>query len=282
MIRIVSDSSALYSKKDGQAKGVTIAPLIVTINGKTYREYEDINTEEFINIINEGHIPVSSQPAIGEVLNIYDENIEDEIINISMADGLSGTYNSACVAKDMATNPDRIEVINSETLCGPQNYLVDLAVELVKLGKTKNEIVSEIKKAMEETKSFLIPHDFDYLVRGGRLSSLAGKVGGLIKLVPVMTLSEDCTRLVKFTTKRTFNKAVEKICEELINAGVDSNYNIYISHACTESLANEAKNIIMKKIENANIEINMLGPVFTAQGGPGCVAIQSIKKSSIL
>ena len=76
MIRIVSDSSALYSKKDGQAKGVTIAPLIVTINGKTYREYEDINTEEFINIINEGHIPVSSQPAIGEVLNIYDENIE--------------------------------------------------------------------------------------------------------------------------------------------------------------------------------------------------------------
>ena len=79
MIRIVSDSSALYSKKDGQAKGVTIAPLIVTINGKTYREYEDISTEEFINIINEGHIPVSSQPAIGEVLNIYDENIEDEI-----------------------------------------------------------------------------------------------------------------------------------------------------------------------------------------------------------
>ena len=102
MIRIVSDSSALYSKKDGQAKEVTIAPLIVTINGKTYREYEDINTEEFIDIINEGHIPVSSQPAIGEVLNVYNENEDCEIINISMADGLSGTYNSACVAKEMS------------------------------------------------------------------------------------------------------------------------------------------------------------------------------------
>ena len=64
-------------------------------------------------------------------------------------------------------------------------------MELVKLGKTKNEIVSEIKKAMEETKSFLIPHDFDYLVRGGRLSPIVGKIGSVIKLVPVMTLAED-------------------------------------------------------------------------------------------
>ena len=282
MIRIVSDSSALYSKKDGQAKGVTIAPLIVTINGKTYSEYEDINTEEFINIINEGHIPVSSQPAIGEVLNIYDENIEDEIINISMADGLSGTYNSACVAKDMATNADRIEVINSETLCGPQNYLVDLAVELVKLGKTKNEIVSEIKKAMEETKSFLIPHDFDYLVRGGRLSPIVGKIGSVIKLVPVMTLAEDKKSLVKFTTKRTLKKAIQKISEEMINNNVDSNYKIYISHACNEELAKDTKNIILEYIENADIEIKMLGPVFTTQGGPSCISVQYIKKHDAL
>lgn len=137
MIKIVSDSSALYSKEDGQVKGISILPLIVTINGSTYNEYEDIKTKEFIDIINEGHIPVSSQPAIGEVLNVYNENEDCEIINISMADGLSGTYNSACVAKEMAENSKRIEVINSGTLCGPQKYLVDLAVKLVELGKIK-------------------------------------------------------------------------------------------------------------------------------------------------
>ena len=67
-----------------------------------------------------------------------------------MADGLSGTYNSACVAKEMAENSKRIEVINSGTLCGPQKYLVDLAVKLVELGKNKDEIVNEINKAKEE------------------------------------------------------------------------------------------------------------------------------------
>ena len=122
MIRIVSDSSSLYSKKDGQAKGIEIAPLSVTINNNTYKVYEDIQTEEFIDIINEGHIPSSSQPSIGEVLEIYSKYPQDEIINISMADGLSGTYNSACMARNMDENPERIHVINSQTLCGPQRY----------------------------------------------------------------------------------------------------------------------------------------------------------------
>ena len=282
MIKIVSDSSALYSKEDGQVKGISILPLIVTINGSTYNEYEDIKTKEFIDIINEGHIPVSSQPAIGEVLNVYNENEDCEIINISMADGLSGTYNSACVAKEMAENSKRIEVINSGTLCGPKKYLVDLAVKLVELGKNKDEIVNEINKAKEETKSFLIPNDFDYLVRGGRLSSIVGKIGSVIKLVPVMTLSEDKKSLVKFTTKRTFKRALQKISEDMINKGINSNYKIYISHACNEELAKSAENIILENIENADIEINLLGPVFTTQGGPGCISIQYIRKHEVL
>ena len=282
MIKIVSDSSALYSKEEGQVKGISILPLIVTINGSTYNEYEDIKTKEFIDIINEGHIPVSSQPAIGEVLNVYNENEDCEIINISMADGLSGTYNSACVAKEMAENSKRIEVINSGTLCGPQKSLVDLAVKLVELGKNKDEIVNEINKAKEETKSFLIPNDFDYLVRGGRLSSILGKIGSVIKLVPVMTLSEDKKSLVKFTTKRTFKRALQKISEDMINKGINSNYKIYISHACNEELAKSAENIILENIENADIETNLLGPVFTTQGGPGCISIQYIRKHEVL
>lgn len=278
MIRIVSDSSSLYSKNSGQEKGVEIAPLAVTINGKTYKEYEEIHTEEFINIINEGHVPVSSQPSIGEVLEVYEKYPEDEIINISMADGLSGTYNSACMAKNMDENPDRIHVINSKTLCGPEKYLVDLAVALKKEGKEAKEIVGELDKALEFSQSFLIPNDFDYLVRGGRLSPLVGKIGGMIKLVPVLALSEDRKSLDKFTTKRTFKKAIQKICEAMLESNVDSNYKIYISHACKDNLAEDAKNIILEHIDNADIEIKLLGPVFTTQGGPGCIAIQYIKK----
>ena len=282
MIRIISDSSSLYSEKKGQEKNITIASLTVHINGKNYREYEDIETEEFINIINEGHIPTSSQPSIGHVVDMYNQYEEDEIINISMADGLSGTYNSACVARGMAENPERIHVINSETLCGPQKYLVDLAVTLVEEGKECKEIVDEINKALKESKSYLIPHDFDYLVRGGRISSIVGKIGSAIKLVPVMTMSEDKKSLVKFTTKRTYKKAVQKIIEQMTEDGINSEHKLYIYHACNEDGAEEIKKIILSAIPDADIEVGLLGPAFTTQGGPGCISIQHIKKHDAL
>lgn len=282
MIRIISDSSSLYSEKKGQEKNITIASLTVHINGKNYREYEDIETEEFINIINEGHIPTSSQPSIGHVVDMYNQYEEDEIINISMADGLSGTYNSACVARGMAENPERIHVINSETLCGPQKYLVDLAVTLVEEGKECKEIVDEINKALKESKSYLIPHDFDYLVRGGRISSIVGKIGSAIKLVPVMTMSEDKKSLVKFTTKRTYKKAVQKIIEQMAEDGINSQHKLYVYHACTEEVAEEVKKIILSAMPDADIEMGLLGPAFTTQGGPGCISIQHIKKHDAL
>ena len=282
MIRIISDSSSLYSEKKGQEKNITIASLTVHINGKNYREYEDIETEEFIKIINEGHMPTSSQPSIGHVVDIYNQYKEDEIINISMADGLSGTYNSACVARGMAENPERIHVINSETLCGPQKYLVDLAAALVEEGKECKEIVDEINKALKESKSYLIPHDFDYLVRGGRISSIVGKIGSAIKLVPVMTMSDDKKSLVKFTTKRTYKKAVQKIIEQMTEDGISSEHKLYIYHACNEDGAEEIKKIILSAIPDADIEVGLLGPAFTTQGGPGCISIQHIKKHDAL
>ncbi len=282
MIKIVSDSSTLYSIEEAKKNNIDITPLSVTINHVTYKEYEEIHTEEFIDIINQGHVPVSSQPFIGEVIDLYNRYPEAEIINISMADGLSGTYSTACMAKGMVDHSESIEVINSRTLCGPHRYLVDVAEKLVEAGKTKDEIIKELNELIDTSNSYLIPNDFDYLVRGGRLSPLVGRIGGIIKLVPVMTLSEDCTRLDKFTTKRTFGKAIEKICEDMAAAGVDSNYKIYIAHACKEDLAKSAQNNIIKNIENADIEIKKLGPVFTTQGGPGCIAIQYIKKHDIL
>lgn len=282
MIRIISDSSTLYSIKEAKKHNFDVTPLSVTINNKSYKELVEIQTEEFVKIINEGHLPISSQPSIGEVVDVYNQYPEDEIINITLADGLSGTYNSACTARAMVDHAENITVINSRTLCGPQRYLVEVAVKLAQANKTKAEIIEELEKLIQTSKSFLIPNDFDYLVRGGRLSPLVGKIGGLIKLVPVMTLSEDSTRLDKFATKRTFKKAIQEICDCYKEMGVNEQYKIYITHACNEELANIAKDVIIKNIENVETEIMMLTPVFTTQGGPNCVAIQVIKKHEIL
>ncbi|MDE5976861.1 MAG: DegV family protein [Turicibacter sp.] len=282
MIKIVADSSTLYSVMEAKKNNLDIRPLSVTINNQSYKELEELATEDLVKMINEGYLPSSSQPAIGDVVEMYEEYLDYEIINITLADGLSGTYQSACMARSMVDHEENITVINSKTLCGPHRYLVDVAVKLVEAGKTKSEVISEIESLIETSTSFLIPKDFDYLVRGGRLSPLAGRIGGLVKLVPVLTLSEDSTRLEKFTTKRTFKKAMQVICDELVARGVNQDYKIYFSHACCEELANDAKNIMIEMIGNIETEVILLSPVFTAHGGPGCLAIQAIKKHDIL
>ena len=278
MIKIVSDTGTLYSIEEGKAVGVDIAPLSITINNQTYRELEEISTEELNELIKEGHIPSSSQPSIGEVLDMYDRNKHCEVLNITMSDGLSGTYGSACMAKDMAENADNITVFKSRTLCGPQRFLVNKAVSLAGEGKSIRDIIYELSSSVENSRSFLIPKDFDFLKRGGRLSTMAAVITGALGLVPVLIQSEDGKKLERFAMKRTFTKAIDSIISSFIEMKVDNSYKIYVSHALEPSLAEKARLRIEEKIAGIEVEILKLSPVFMTQGGPGCLSIQAIKK----
>ena len=278
MLHIVTDSSTMYSVKEAQAQGFDLAPLSVTINNKTYKEYEEIRTPEFVEIIRQGYLPVSSQPSIGDVLDMCQRQPEGDILNITMADGLSGTYSSACSAKTMMEDQDRVVVWNSRTLCGPHRYMVLAAQKMAEEGKSREEVLARLEEYAASSYSFLMPKDFDYLKRGGRLAPMVADVGKLLHLVPVMTLTEDCKRLTSFTKKRSFGKAVDSITDFLVKKGVDSSHKIYVVHSEAPQLAAQAEERIRAKIANADIEILPLSPVFTTQGGPECVAIQTIKK----
>ena len=277
-MRIVTDTGVMYSPEEGKKLGFDVLPLNVTVNGKTFREYVDIFSEEYIEIIKEGHIPMSSQPSVGTTLELFEELNGEETLVINMADGLSGTYQSTVGAKETIENNDNIHVINSMTLCGPQRYLVEKAVALRDAGKTLEEIKEEIYETMKTGKSFLIPSDFDFLKRGGRLTPLAATIGGMLKIVPVMTQTDDGRRLEKFAMKKTMKGAVKDVIAEFIDRGVNEDYIIYITHAGALEKAEKAAEQIKAGIPGVQIEILYLSPAFITQGGPGCVAIQCIKK----
>ena len=278
MIRIISDTSTMYSEAEGQALGVDIAPLSVTISNQSYRELTDIQTPDFIKLIDQGGIPTSSQPSIGNVLDLYQKYPEDQILDIAMADGLSGTYNSACTAATMTEHPENITVINSKTLCGPHRYMVELANDMAKAGASMEEILAAVQLRIDNSYSFLMPNDFDYLRRGGRLSPLVASMGKILNLVPVMTLTEDCKQLISHAKKRSVPKAVQCVIEYLKNKGVDANHKFYISHAMAPEYAQIAKEALIQAFGDIDVEVLMLTPAFTTQGGPKCFAIQTVLK----
>ena len=157
MVRIVSDTSTLYSTTQAREAGFAVSPLSVTINGKTYREFDEIDSRTFVDIIRQGHMPTSSQPAIGEVTALYEEFAGEEILNIAMADGLSGTYKSAEAAARICENAHRITVINTRTLCGPHRYVVTKAVEMMKEGCSLEEIKNWVNEKIDTAKSYEVP-----------------------------------------------------------------------------------------------------------------------------
>ena len=209
MINIVSDSSILYSKSEALEKlNVHTTPLSVCINNTTYREFEDINSADFLDLVLKGNHPSSSQPAIGEKLELYEELSKDgEVLDITMAAGLSGTYDSACSARASVDNEDKIHVFNSKTLCGPHKFLVEKASEMVKMGMEIENIICKLNSAVETEISLLIPFDFSFLVRGGRVNGIVGGIGGLLKLIPVMGKNPGWKETRKIRNCENFEKS---------------------------------------------------------------------------
>ena len=277
MVRIVSDTSTLYSTTQAREAGFDVSPLSVTIAGKTYREFDEISAEEFVSIIRQGHMPTSSQPAIGAVTELYEKYSGDEILNIAMAHGLSGTYSSAVTAAELTGNAENITVLNTRTLCGPHRHLVEKALELTKNGHGIQEIRERLEKLMDSAKSYLVPADFDYLRRGGRLSPLVSHVGKAINLTPIMTQTDDGTRLTIASIRRGFSHAVKWITSALEKRGVGKGWKVYISHAGALQKAEEALEALKKAMPEAVYEILPLSPAFITQGGPECVAVQYIE-----
>ena len=277
MVRIISDSSTLYSTRQAREAGFAVSPLSVTIAGKSYREFDEISSEEFVSIINQGHMPTSSQPAIGEVTALYEEFAGEQILNIAMAHGLSGTYMSAVAAADLCDNAAEITVVNSRTLCGPHRYMVERAVAMAGDGATMEELLQWLNRRMDTAKSFLLPADFDYLRRGGRLSPLVSHVGKLAGLAPVMTQTDDGTRLTVASIKRGFKHGVKYCVDYLQKQGVGAGWKVYISHAAAPEKADAALAMLKAAIPEAQYEIVPLSPAFITQGGPGCMAIQYVE-----
>ena len=278
MVRIVADTSTLYSTSQAKDAGFDVSPLSVTINGQTYREFDEISAESFVDIIRQGHLPTSSQPGIGDVAALYEKYQGEEIINVAMADGLSGTYGSAVAAADLVENSEKITVVNTRTLCGPHRYLAELAVKMAQANATREEILNKLHEKLDTAKSFLVPADFDYLRRGGRLSPLVSYVGQAAGLMPIMTQTEDGCRLAVASIRRGFNHVMKYVENAFQKHGVGAGWRVYITHAAAPDLAQKAMDSLKKAFPECTFEVYPLSPAFITQGGPSCFAMQVIKE----
>ena len=276
-MKIIADTACLLSPECGEQQDLTVIPVCVTINGETYKDYSEITTEELIQKINAGGVPTSSQPAVGDVLDIM-ESSDEEMVFLTVGDGLSGAYQTAMGARNLAENNERIHVVNTKTLAGAMQNLVKQAVQLKQMGLQAGALVERLKESIESSVSFVIPADFEFLKRSGRLTAITARVGGALKLLPILTQTEDKTRIKPITVKRTWNSAVDVIINRLQKMGVDESFVISVCHGGVVPRAKEALEQIKAAFANVETQLFELSPALLTHGGPGCVVVQAIKK----
>ena len=155
--------------------------------------------------------------------------------------------------------------------------MVETAVAMAKENKTLQEIVEKVHAMMATHKSYLIPADFGYLRRGGRLSPLVSYVGQVGHLAPVMTQTDDGEQLTIASVRRGFANAIKYVAKALEERNIGQGWRVFISHGATEERAEQAFKILREVFPNVAIEIHPLSPAFITQGGPSCVAVQVVK-----
>ena len=276
-MKIIADTATLIPPTEGNSQGLTVIPVSVAIDGHTYQDYTQISSEEFLEKVKMGGTPSSSQPSIGDMLEQID-NTEEEILVLTVGDGLSGGYQTALGARNLVSSPERIHIMDSRTLAGPLRYLAKKAVMLKEQGFSIEAIKEKLQKCIDSSMSFVIPEDFEFLKRSGRLAPFTAKVGSKLKLLPILTQTKDMKKIVPIGIKRSWNAAVDTILQQMQAKNVGPNHLITISHAGVPQRAEQVLQQVRKYFASSDIEILELSPALTTHGGPGCIVIQAICK----
>ncbi|MBR4869383.1 MAG: DegV family EDD domain-containing protein, partial [Oscillospiraceae bacterium] len=173
-MRIMTDTSSLLSPAMSAEEGICVVPVSVCVGEETFRDFLEISSEELIDRIAAGGVPSTSQPAVGDMLDAFEAS-DEETLFFTVGDGLSGAYQTAEGARMLLDNPQRVRVIDSGSLAGPLRYLARKSVRLAKLGHSIDEVVLSLQKSIDTSLSFVIPADFEFLKRSGRVTGVVAR-----------------------------------------------------------------------------------------------------------
>ncbi|MGM9974450.1 MAG: DegV family protein [Clostridiaceae bacterium] len=246
------------------------------------KEYKDdfgvsLKHKEFYKGMEEGEVPKTSQPSPDEFFNLFKKYAEEgkDIIYICVSSGLSGTYNSANIAKEMVQDENidvKIEIVDILTASLGQGFMVKEAMRLKEGGATFQEVKSFLEETKWKLNTFITVDDLIHLKRGGRISSTAAFLGGLMSLKPLIAINNQ-GKVDVIQKARGRKSALKELAKYIINNIEEpESTTMYIGHCDALEDALKLKEILLEKINLKEVIIDFIGPVVGAYGGPGALA----------
>ncbi|AIO18417.1 DegV domain-containing protein [Candidatus Izimaplasma bacterium HR1] len=267
--RIVVDSTVYLSEEEFKSYGIKRASLNIIDKDESFKELS-VDKKFVFERLDNGHHLTTSQPSPGEFFDIYEELLSEgveKIFVVTLAEPLSGTYQSATLARTMLDNPNKVHIFKSQMAAFGNEMLVLEIQRLINEGKEEKEIIEFITKLNSKSNLIFTLENLHYIARSGRLSRAKALIGTVLRVKPLIRMIDG--KLDLFKSERTHKKVITNIINNMkeTTKGAKTIYVRILSHNSIEQAkALEAK--INETFNNIKLSFNeYLGPIFSLHLG---------------
>ena len=278
-VQVITDSTADMPEGMAEEFGIRVVPIYLRFGEKTYRDGVDISKNEFYTTLaTSPHHPASSQPNPEDFTSVFKEYCGDKdgIVSIHISSKISGTYNSANIAKKSLESQCPIEIIDSGFNSAGLGLVVMAAAKAAQVGANQTEVVNEAKKAVKDVRMFGMFETMKYLARSGRVNKTIAAASSILHVMPLLTFHEG--EIVRAGLVRSVSKGMDRIYDFVKNNSPIK--ELTIVHSQVIDQAEQLKHRLGEFIQEEKIAIAELGAGLGVHGGPG-VLLATIRRSSI-
>ena len=275
---IVADTATEIYEKDAEQMGVRLVSITSSLADRVF----DRNTEEefalfYEKLENTEELPVSSQPSPDKFLDIFEEAKEknEEVLVVTLSHKLSGTYNCAVLAADMAEY-DKIYVVDSLQASIAEMIVVKYAVQLRDNGMSAKGIAHELESFKTRVALMGVPSTLLYLKKGGRISNVKAALGSALDIKPLLKLIDG--KIESIGNVRGLLHAKKEILKAFMKDEKDPSFEVYFGHSNDEEMGRSFKDKVCEECGLSSNNLYNVGPAIGTHIGPKAILIAYVTK----
>ncbi len=278
---LVTDSSADIRGEEINKLNIKVVPLKVNFGNKEYKDGVDLSVDEFYSLLeSEKEFPKTSQPSPQDYVDIFEEAKAngDEVVVLTISSGLSGTYQSVLLSKDIAEY-DKVYVVDSLSCLTGLRCLVMAACKLRDSGKSALEIEEEMNHLKHYVHIFSVVDELEGFFKGGRLSKTLYTLGSILNLKPFITLNKE-GKIITNGKSLGYMKAYTVAAEQNKKYPINKEYGLFYGYTVGEDKMNKFIEKSFKHFGLDSYDVSRIGPTSGAHIGCGgcCMAYISTKE----
>ena len=279
-IKVVTDSTSDLPADVAESLGIEVVPLNVHFGSDVYKDRVNLMPDAFYDkLINGDVLPTTSQPSVGEFIDVYERlgSDADGIVSVHLSEKLSGTMNSARQASQQANADCPIEVVDTFQVSMGVGICAMEAAEVANSGGDMNQVILAARNAVTRSQCFFMLETLEFLQKGGRIGKAQALIGNLLKIRPMLILQEG--EVHPLGRERTRRKGIAKLVDTVEELAPISGLAVMYSTGPDEAQT-LAQNVSKFMIEGREPMMLQIGPVIGTYAGPDTLGIALISAKS--